>query len=42
MARDDTKSGGHGGDEVKAERGLATLSTLRYSDAITMFMLVLY
>ncbi|KAI5363159.1 putative chromo/chromo shadow domain, histone acetyltransferase domain, MYST-type [Septoria linicola] len=29
MARDDTKSGGHGSDEVKAERGLATLSTLR-------------
>lgn len=30
MARDDLKSGGNGGDDVKAERGMATLSTLRY------------
>jgi hypothetical protein len=31
MARDDLKSGGAGGDDVKAERGMATLSTLRYA-----------
>ena len=37
MARDDTKNGGNGGDDVKAERGMATLSTLRYVTVIERF-----
>lgn len=28
--RDDGKSGGNGADEIKAEKGIATLATLRY------------
>lgn len=29
--RDDNKSGGNGAEEPKAEKGMATLSTLRYA-----------
>lgn len=35
MARDDGKNGTNGADDVRAERGMATLSTLRYVNIIT-------